>query len=198
MKEFKYFLFIVFFCILTFSFNTETFLPVSEITISDTCQLSAEIDGKKIEFIEGIGKIRNGSSVIKNFKKPPDSSSYIFQSYLFKYPAGQTEIAINIGTLYCSGLRLPDSVFQDFIKIRKYEFSKYAENGIEIIHHDKKANLWKTSQGNQDESTFEITDIVSDSLYIKFKAIFNCKLYNSEGKIKDLKNGIYIGYFENK
>lgn len=198
MKSFKstFFLLVVYFLTISFHNNVES--SVNQIELTDTCQLSAEIDGKKIAIIEGIGKIRNGSNVIKYFKKPPDSSSFIFQSYLFKYPAGLSDISINLGTLKFSGLKIADSLFTDFIQLKKYDFSKYAENGVEIIYHDKKSNQWTTRQGSQDNSSFEITEIKADSLSIKFKAIFNCKLFNSEGKEKILENGIYIGYFKNK
>ena len=51
--------------------------------------VAAKIDGKTIEFTEGENKIVNGRNSLKTFKKLPDTSSIIFQSYLYKYPAGQ-------------------------------------------------------------------------------------------------------------
>ena len=186
---------------ITFSFKShQPATPDSGMefnALNDTSHFLAKIDGKRIEFTEGIDIIRNGSNSLKNFKKEPDSSLVIFQSYMYKYPAGQADITVSIGTLKFKKFKVDNENFVRFFKIGSYSFSVLAENGVEITYRDKKDQLWSTSKGNQDNSNFEITDLRPDTGFVKFKANFNCKLYNSEGEIKSLENGLFIGYFRN-
>ena len=198
MKKFKITIYLLFFYLLTISFQNNVTQTAGVFSLNDTCQFSAEIDGKEISFIDGNENIRNGSNVIKTFKKLPDSSTVIFQSYFYKYPAGQADVSVNLGTLHFVGHKIKQNDFIDFFKADKYNFSVLAENGVEVIYYDKKFQLWSSSQGNQDQSKFEITELISDSVNVKFKAILNCKLYNSEGKFKILEKGIFVGYFRNK
>ncbi len=199
MKNFKIIVYIFLFYIITLSFQNSDICPYNNYSFSldDTCQFSAVIDGKAITLVEGNEKIRNGSNVIKNLKKQPDSSAVICQSYFYKYPAGQADISVNIGTFKFIGFKIRNIDFIHFFKIKKYNFSELAENGVEIIYHDKKYELWSSSQGRQDQSSFEITEIKSDSSNVKFKACFNCKLFNSEGEFILLEKGMFIGYFRN-
>jgi hypothetical protein len=164
---------------------------------NDTSHFSAKIDGKTIEFTVGENKIVNGSNTLKTFKKLPDTSSIIYQSFLYKYPTGQAEITISIGTLRFMGLKISKKAYSEFIKTGAYPFSKYAENGVEITYRDKKDDVWTTGKGNQENSTFEITELKTDSISIKFKALFKCTLFNSAGETKSLEDGQFTGYFRN-
>ena len=198
MKKLEFFIFLLLFYFLTISFHSNIEHKDTIPTLSDTSQFFAEIDGKEISFIDGTGRVRNGSNIFKNIKKVPDTSNAIFQSYFYKYPAGQADISINIGTIHFVGNKIKNVDFINFIKNGFYTFSLLAENGVEISYIDKKLTKWSTSQGNQDQSTFEITELRNDSINLKFKAVFNCTLYNSEGNSKKLEKGTFIGYFRNK
>ena len=75
-------------------------------------------------------------------------------------------------------------------------------NGISIIWKDKNGELWSTSYGSRDQmgSTFLIQSTIDEpdpvgTLYVKVKATFSCKLYNSAGQMKLLTNGEFVGLF---
>jgi hypothetical protein len=72
-----------------------------------------------------------------------------------------------------------------------------------IRYKDENNVIWTSYDGPQTGSNFQITDtirykdydIMSSELKLKFKASFNCKLYNSSGQSITLENGRFMGEF---
>lgn len=74
---------------------------------------------------------------------------------------------------------------------------------MSITYNDANNVLWTTYNGAQTGSNFQITDTIpyvdydmmGSELKLKFKASFNCKLYNTSGQSLTLENGRFIGEF---
>lgn len=79
-------------------------------------------------------------------------------------------------------------------------YSNKANDGIEISFFDENGKNW-TSNGDQSGSTFEVTQIVDDSIfeiaYVFFYATFNCTLYDDTGNSLELLNGSCKTTFDN-
>jgi hypothetical protein len=164
---------------------------------SDTFKLSATIDGKVINLINNADGIKFGSNSLKNIKKLPDTSKVIFQSYVYKVSGGDVIFELNIGTLHYLGMKPPIPEFENYFKTGKLNFSFLAMDGVEIRYRDNQGVLWSTSNGNQPDSYFELTEITNTNETVNFKAHFSCKLYNSEHESKTLEKGEFIGSFQN-
>lgn len=73
---------------------------------------------------------------------------------------------------------------------------------VSLVYRDENGVQWNSYGGSQTGSNFQITDTIRYKYYygssdakIKYKARFNCKLYNSTGQSKTLTNGLFIGEF---
>lgn len=73
---------------------------------------------------------------------------------------------------------------------------------VTLSYKDEAGVLWNSYNGDQTGSTFQITDTIRyknygffNDLKVKYKAKFNCKLYNANGDSKTLTNGLFIGEF---
>jgi hypothetical protein len=76
---------------------------------------------------------------------------------------------------------------------------------VEVHFVDPNGEIWSSSDGTGDQtgSVFTITDVVRvgmvlGNLQLKYKATFNCKLYNMmTGASMTLTDGVYVGKVEN-
>jgi hypothetical protein len=166
-------------------------------TINEPYQFSALIDGKSFLLTDNLDGIKSGSNSFKNIKKLPDSSLVVFQTYLYKASGGDVVVELNLGTLQYTGMKPSYNDFVNFFVAGKVNYSVMADKGVEIKYHDNEGGLWSTSYGTQQGSKFELSEFQKDSNSVKFKAIFNCTLYNSNHNFKTLDNGVFIGYFQN-
>lgn len=103
--------------------------------------------------------------------------------------------------------------FRNFIKTRNYSFSSALATpiintkGFYIRVQDNSSTFWYsvnpvTSRAYQSSSNFNIVETfefveVAPSTTIKFKATFNCKLYNAAGDSTTLTNGETITSYSN-
>lgn len=107
---------------------------------------------------------------------------------------------------------LSSAYFRSFLSVKDYSFLPYynypPKHAGVILHLKDNSNVnWSTyNQTNpnfiQQGSIFKIIETVEYSpsstlVNIKFKAIFNCKLYNTSGDSTMLTNGEMITYFSN-
>lgn len=119
-------------------------------------------------------------------------------------PAGFTEMEVNKGIMH-NYLAATPIQFKAFFAPGIYPFAQFAinEDGIDISWRDPSGDVWSTRNGALDDqvgSSFKIISAVDtpDALgrtYLKVKMQFNCKLYNSSGAMKELKNGEMVGDF---
>jgi hypothetical protein len=165
--------------------------------IDEPCQFSALLDEKPFLITDNVDGIKSGSNSFKNLKKLPDSSRVVYQTYFYKTKGGDVVIEVNYGTLKFPGMKPSMNDFENFFNIGMIKYSVLAFDGIEIKYRDKKGNLWSTNYGLQAGSNFEFSEFQKDSNLVKFKAVFNCMLYNSDHDLKTLSNGVFIGYFQN-
>ena len=72
-------------------------------------------------------------------------------------------------------------------------YSPSGINGIEISFMDDKNEIWSTTLGVQNGSTFRFTKIEPMNIlgedFIISESEFNCALYNSKGNMKLLTSG---------
>lgn len=165
--------------------------------IDETCHFAATLDGKPFSYTDNQEGYKTGNNLFKTLKKLPDSSKVIYQSYFYKVSGGDVIIELNLGTLKFLGMKPSAQNFANFFKPGPVKFAVMAFDGVEIKYHDKKGNIWSTSNGFQAGSFFELTELQNDSNSVKFKALFSCMLYNAEHDSRKLENGVFVGYFTN-
>ncbi len=74
---------------------------------------------------------------------------------------------------------------------RGYAFDANSKTGAYVALRDKNGVLW-TSKGPQTESTFEITSRgENNGVSTTVSGTFNCKMYDGNGNVQDLKNGTF-------
>jgi hypothetical protein len=173
--------------------------PTDEnITLSGPCQFYGKIAGTAFQYKDGQSGYASGANAIKTVVAAPDSSSAIYQSYLYSTSSGDVRFEVNIGTLKYMGLTPGFSVFSGFFGTGMVSYSNSGLHGVEVIWRDDNGNAWSTSNGVQGGSVFEISELQIESPSVKVKALISCKLYNSSGDSKTLDNGIFVGYFTNQ
>lgn len=200
--SFQHFFHIIFFSFVInvfhtpFSSDSDLFKTTTNSS-SDTFKLSATIDGKVINLTNNINGIKFGSNSIKNIKKQPDTSKVIFQSYVYKVSGGDVVFELNIGTHNYVGMKPSLPEFYNYFKTGKLKYSLLAMDGVEIKYRDNSGMLWSTSNGVQNDNSFELTELTNNNESVIFKTHFSCKLYNSEHESKTLEKGEFIGSFQN-
>jgi hypothetical protein len=115
-------------------------------------------------------------------------------------PLHKTEMAIIKGVLH-NYRSLSNAAFKDFFAPGLYPWAVFGKDGVSLSWTDENGNHWSTYNipGDQTGSSFTIIsaeDVNGLGIYhIRVKAKFNCKLYDVNGNVKTLTNGIYVGYF---
>lgn len=178
--------------------NNYTVPTDDTITLSGPSQFYGKIDGTAYQYKDGLSGYDSGANALKTVEAAPDSSSAIYQSYIFATSSGDVRFEVNIGTLKFIGLIPGFSVFSGFFETGMVPFSNSGIHGVEVIWRDDNGNAWSTSYGAQGGSVFEISELQIESPSVKVKALISCKLYNSSGDSKTLDNGIFVGNFTNQ
>jgi len=112
----------------------------------------------------------------------------------------QTQMAIIKGVLH-NYLSITNSTFKDFFTPGDYPWVIFGHEGVSLAWTDGNGINWSTYNipGTQTESNFTIISSEDapalTGYHIKVKAKFNCKLYDVNGNVKTLSNGVYVGYF---
>ncbi len=177
----------------------------SEITIESPWQYSVNIGGTTYSNKTGVNDFQGNFSWSASLSTPPDSSQTTFSSGLLNNNSLNFAFDIELGTIYFSGNRVEENKFISFIHTGNYLYSNGAANGIIVGWIDGNGQFWSTDKGvgTQTGSLFTITDVkplglVFSNYEIKFKAKFNCILYNDiTGQSMTLTDGVYVGVFEN-
>lgn len=115
---------------------------------------------------------------------------------------------VTIGRLRTSGGYPSGTALRNYVKEGSYTFgipNNTPQNtfNAEVQYQDANGVNWSTyfGAGNQPgTSSFVITDTLHVNLagtdYVKFKATYNCTLYNLAGtQTMPLTNGVFVGYF---
>jgi hypothetical protein len=127
---------------------------------------------------------------------------------LYDGMTGEVNIDISKGTLkypYNVNPNPPDSTFDAFYAIGNYPYTIDAAEGIRILIKDLNNVTWSTSLGTADQtgSSFSITKskgvtyndkkMDTKGYYEEVEFSFSCKLYDGNGNVKTLTNGLFSG-----
>ena len=177
----------------------------SGITINSTAQYSIKVDGNSFARMDGSQNFQGVVSWSASITTPPDSSSTSFGSGLADNNSPNLGFSIDIGNITFSGNSVDPAAFKAFIQAGSYSYTPSGNNKVVAVRWaDENGNFYSTEwgTGTQTGSTFTITDVqdagtVLGHAHVKFKATFNCTLYDFFGSAKTLTDGVYVGYFEN-
>lgn len=124
-----------------------------------------------------------------------------FDSYVWGSEIGNDDLYLIIekGT-YLTANSVSDEDFRDYFSSGTHEYSNGGSDGIKIILEDSSGS-YRTSLGDQSESTFEIVETMDESFagvpYLKVFAEFSCKVYSSSdpSQFKTITNGQFVNSF---
>lgn len=172
-------------------------MPFSE---SSDVYFTATINGTTIQK-EGQSGVGWGLSVGQ------DSSFATFSSSLEDEDANFIA-DVSIGRLRMSGGYPSETALRNYVKKGSYTFGipdNTPQNtfNAEVQYQDANGVNWSSYFGagtQSGTSTFTITDTLhvntGGTAYVKFKATYNCTLYNLAGtQTMSLTNGVFVGYF---
>lgn len=122
------------------------------------------------------------------------TSLFKLSSGLFETDNNQTGFILTKGTMAITQGGFPSSLqFTDFMNDQNNVYSPDGMNGIDISYIDDQQDLWSSSLGAQNGSTFKFTKITPMNIlgedFIITESEFKCTLYNSIGNKKELSNG---------
>lgn len=141
------------------------------------------------------------------------ASNYYVQSNNYNSNTATSVFLLSKKDTTTQGSHVSDAYFRNFIKTMGYPYAK-ALTGIDVktkgiyIKVKDNANMYWTSINPVNSTSFQNTSAfnilekvefveVSPSLTVKFKAKFNCKLYNTLGDSIMLTNGETITSYSN-
>jgi hypothetical protein len=185
--------------------NTTPNPTPSGITINSAWQYSIKTDGTTHTAVEGTNNFQGSFSWSASLTVPPDSSSTSFGSGLSDNNSSNLSFGIDMANVYFLGNECDTNTFKAAIHTGSYTFHGTGINGVEIGWVDANGEIWSTSDGSGDQtgSAYTVTDVqrvglVLGQLILKFKATFNCKLYNmNTGQSMTLTDGVYVGRVAN-
>ncbi|HET6226923.1 MAG TPA: hypothetical protein VFF27_11630 [Bacteroidia bacterium] len=180
--------------------TTEPEPTVEEPTKLDTTSyyFQGEIDGTVVTFAQAVNGFYSGGN---DSGVPGTGGSYIAdQGSLMMNPTTKVQFGYEIVKKFAS---TPTNLqIYNMFGIQSYGYTDkdHTIDGAEIGYADEAGNYWSTTNGtgSQTGSTFKITECTSYTIQYPFNAIvkvkFSCKLYDSKGNSKTVKNGTLRGY----
>ena len=177
----------------------------SRNTINDAWQFSVKIDGTTYSHKEGLQDYQGSLSWGASLTTPPDSSSTSFGSWLGDINTPNLSLGIETGIIKFLGNHLDTTRFKSFFQTGILSYNTASIKWVQVKWVDATGDFWSTTAGTglQTGSNFTITDIkplgfVLGDYYMKFRATFNCTLYNDiTGASMQLTDGLYVGGFGN-
>lgn len=181
-------------------------VPSPSSTLELPFTFIADIDGTTIEYVKNVDGMYSQGTIAKEILPNPDPSSAIYfseiksnsQSDLFKISLGKVDFQASVTS------EPSLSQFEAFmLSSTQPAFTPGADGGIEIMYRDHSNIVWKSDASSLEPQNLEFTSFVQESDdendYMKFEAVFNCKLYNSDTTdFITLENGVYNAYFKRK
>ncbi|HNS13192.1 MAG TPA: hypothetical protein PKM97_11315 [Bacteroidia bacterium] len=178
--------------------------PSTTINVNSPSQYSIVFDGTTYSHIDGVQDFQESVGWSSSLATFPDTSSTTFSSGLENINSNIESFYIELGRVYFLGNEVDTSVFKSFLQTGARNYSVDPANGVSIGFTDPSGTYWSSSLGsaNQNGSLFSITEykalgMVLWSYQVKIKATFNCKVYDFNGNVKTVTDGVYVGVFEN-
>ncbi len=111
--------------------------------------------------------------------------------------------SIRIGQIEHPNTIMPnDTAFTSLIKVGSYNYSVGATNGVLLSYFDSNGVKWSTDLGSADQTgsffyinSTELIRFTSEDYGLRYKAVINAKLYNSNGNMMELNGGYMVGAF---
>ncbi len=159
---------------------------------------SGNVGGTDLRLFSGVNGDGQNYSVVSTLGT--GTRSIIYTSKIGSLGVGQDYMGIDLGTL-----TVPDPLtlaatapyFHSFIMVSDYPYSAAATNGVRIYYKTNSGVIWSTDNGigDQSGSNFRITytkDGTAGTTTIeRFKAHFDCTLYDGLGGSMTITNGIF-------
>jgi hypothetical protein len=177
--------------------TTTTPTTPTATTASSTPQFTGSIDGTSVSHQTGYVGFSNSASVGSGM---PSNFSYSGQ---ILDAAFNTVISVEKGNLNLPGGGYPsNSEFSSFIPSGVYAFDATLMNGIVVTYYSG-GTEWSSALGSGDQtgSVFTVVErfesTATGDFRVKYKATFNCKVYDGLGGQKVITNGVIVSSFEN-
>jgi len=208
-----YFVVLACFCILASQCKKADTTPQSPTDIASASPyINATIDSGSIS----LAPVNQYQAVLNNQTLgalAPDSSTETYNYSISSLTSlNNYLVAIYVGDEEFAGTGKPaDSAFYGYFTRgrKKFSFGILATNSYHIAFNwiDNSGNNWQsnppagTGSGNQSGSSFVVDTFIqttqNGNTAIKMQAHFNCKIYYN-GNSKNVTNGTFVVYFENK
>jgi hypothetical protein len=169
-------------------------------SITSSFYFQAKIDGTWVTYQDGIGSYASGTAG-GNYGSTVNQEEQI--GMLINYVA-QTGGAIFVLKQFPGTASGAD--YESMFAVRSYTYGINADkpgypsgvDGAGIVFWDASGVEWRTDYGtaNQTGSTFNITEHIANTdgySHRISKATFSCKLYDDNGNVKNLTNGVFRG-----
>lgn len=162
-------------------------------------KFSLEMDGQQYSAEDGLNGYYHFTFPIEH-----DSANFINWTNLSIFSNNDTSSAVfEIVRSKWKGMADPMNVddFRQFFYPGNHNFSTHPDSGIVIVFGTNSNTNYSSGSGyDQSGSNFLVTDTLTetDALgpYFKFKALFNCKVYDQQGNQKIITNGTVVCKFQ--
>ncbi|MDP2386746.1 MAG: hypothetical protein Q8M29_10275 [Bacteroidota bacterium] len=185
----------------TTSGTTTSGTTTGGLSASTPLQVTYTLDGTNYTYTDGSNfeMAANGSAI--SFTGSTGTANY--KAYFVNNLSGNIHFYLEKGSLIFNGTSgiAPNSNFDSFFPNGSVPYGSITGNGLDLFV-DVGGFVFRSENGSQAGSTFAITDTLTQNIsgthYVKFKATFACKVYDSNGQnMKTITNGLVVGRFKN-
>ena len=174
--------------------------PSTTITASSSPQFTGTLDGTTFNYNSGYHvSFNSGGSIGTN----PDPSNFTF-GFEIVNSNNISVLKIEKGSLIVPTGGYPtNELFGSFFTLGDLNYDSLLNNGVEVSIVDNLGVEWSTknSSADQTNSTFKILDriegVYNGDFQVKVKISLSCKLYDNNGNVKVITDGIVVGSFAN-
>jgi hypothetical protein len=151
---------------------------------------------------DGLNSYINSTLNVKTPASPPDSPTVAFSSTLGRPGNNQNSLVISKGILKHGPPSPTDKEFETFFQLGDYFYTgPFNTQGITIEWTDENGKKWSTLNGDQNGSTFTITEVkkkyVSGVTVLDVRIGFSCSVYDINGTSIALSSAEFYGAFKN-
>ncbi|MFT5778386.1 MAG: hypothetical protein ACI837_001342 [Crocinitomicaceae bacterium] len=161
-------------------------------------QFTGSIDGIVVNYLNGYVGYSSGGTLGTG-----TPSDFRYGGVLLNGATLSEVLNVEKGNLNLpSGGYATNAEFGNFFPLGNYGFDASLLNGIVLTYYSG-GTEWSTSLGSGDQtgSTFTVVDrletTVAGDFVVKYKATFNCKIYDGSGAEKLITNGVLVSAFSN-
>lgn len=164
-------------------------------TILTPCQYSFDFDGQNRSYVSDLNNQESDCSLT--------SSGDFERTFGTKITSISTPEIFEMEKGYIEFTTFPaiptPAQLDSFFFIGMHDYAQFADNGVQITYTSIDGENWSTSFGSSEQngSTFEIVEVVSDTIFnvyvMNLRVKFNCNLYNENGEVKTCEGTAILG-----